>query len=518
MYRGEIMVKLNKSDYKRLEDMANRTVTCQPFVDDNAEKKIKRIKQVKGDGWKAFEFFSKTYFSHVVQLEFSSVHRMMFNIVNGSVGITGITGFRGLGKSAIFGFIYPVWRIIKGEKYVIYGAATIEQSSEKSEFIAYEFESNKRLIFDFPELRIADRTENGFFLANNTRIRATSINQELRGTINSRAMKRPGLIVLDDIDEESNIGNMNIGKRKMEKIIHNIKMTLDPAGDGRVLWLGNLTHPNIAICQFKKKILDEIGADHDKVKDDLLCLYGDEKRLIQIPLEKNGKSTWEAQYSTARIAVLKKELGHVGFLREMQGKSIIDGTIFKADWFIGGKIPPDKEIKNVWLYIDPAWGKKGCFKSIFAVGFNGYNYYVLKAWCRQCENSKMFEYLYNIFVELKSRFGSRVQFSYEANYGQTRIMSDFDDWCVATNKVAISHHFKKVFNTENKNLRIEALEPVIESGKIVFPEGQDMPIIIGQFTSYPQGYIDGCDALAGCMERFNTYGRKRGIKIHGLKY
>jgi len=46
---------------------------------------------------------------------------------------------------------------------------------------------------------------------------------------------------------------------------------------------------------------------------------------------------------------------------------------------------------------------------------------------------------------------------------------------------------------------------------VLFPEGQDTPTLISQFLTYPDGYIDGCDALAGCLERFSEYdiGRNR---------
>jgi len=541
------MVKFNKDDYKRLEEIASRCEVVQPFVDDNLEKQAKRIRQVLGSrfevqgnkpnepqtsnhepqrSWSSFDFFAKTYFPHVVDLEFCNIHRYMFNIVEKSSGVTGITGFRGLGKSAIFGFIYPIWKIIRGEKYVIYGGATETEANEKADFIKHEFENNRRLLKDFPFLKIKDTDENVFFLQNDTKIRAVSINQKIRGTMNTRNAKRPGLIVLDDIDDETNVGNMTVGKRKKDRIAGEIRGSLQ-AGYGKVLWLGNLTHPNFAICQFKAQIINEIKENKDNVNDDVLCLHGKEKRLIQISLERNGKSLWEAQYPTESLPALREDYGMVGYQREMLGKSLIDGVIFKANWFSSGTMPPDKDFKEIWLYIDPAWGQKGCYKSIFAVGYNGYKYFVIKAWCRQCENSKMFEYLHDVFHELRSRFGARVRFSYEANFNQSRIMTDFDNWIlsgaspVTTSRIlqgTISHHFQKVINRENKNLRIEGLEPVIESGKIVFPEGQDMPTVIGQFTSYPQGYIDACDALAGCMERFGGYGQRKGFRVRRLNY
>jgi hypothetical protein len=209
----------------------------------------------------------------------------------------------------------------------------------------------------------------------------------------------------------------------------------------------------------------------------------------------------------------------------MLGIAILDGTIFKANWFTTGAMPVDSDFGEVWVYLDPAYGMKGCYRSVFAVGTlksnrgtSGAFYYVIKVWCRQCENSRMFDYLWSLFHELRDRFGYRVRFSYEANFGQTRIMSDFDNWCEKQGLMKVSHNFRPVFNRENKNLRIEALEPAIESGKFLFPDGQDMNTVIGQFTSYPQGYIDAPDALAGCLERFSGYSHKKGYRVRGAKY
>lgn len=509
------MVKFTKADYKRLEDIAGRQVSCQPFLEDNPERKRNRIHLVKKEGWSSYRYFARTYFPHVVEYEFCTAHRYAFNIVEKNNGITAITGFRGFGKSANFGFIYPLWKIIQGEAYVIFGAANIDQAVEKTDFIRNEINNNIRLVGDFPELKIAEENGNTFYLANRCKIRATSIRQAIRGTINPKLSKRPGLIILDDIDDEENVGNPNIGKRKRDKIQQGIRGALGTNGKGKLLWLGNLTHPNFAICQFKQLIVDEIKADQDKVNDDILCLFGKEKRLIQIPVERKGKSLWEEQYPTHRLAKLKQEYGMIGYLREMMGKALIDGLIFKAHWFISGKIPADKEMKEVWLYCDPAWGEKGCYRSAIAIGFDGYHYYVLKAWVRQCENSKMYAYLHETYTELRNRFSVRLRAGFEANFKQDRHLTDFDTWARENKLPQISHFFKKINNHENKNLRIEQLEPVIESGKIIFPEGQDMPTLIGQFTSYPSGYIDGCDALAGCMERFNGYKPRRGVRVRG---
>lgn len=507
------MVKFTKTDYKRLEEIAGRQAVTKPFENDNPEKKQARCRKVRKAGWSAFEFFAKQYFPHVVNLDFCTAHRYMFNVIEGHRGVIGVTGFRGLGKTAVFGFIYPLWKIVNGEKYLIYICADITQALEKAGFLRYELENNIRLLNDFPGLKIREEDDDAFFLANNTKIRPASIKQSIRGTLNPKTAKRPGLIVLDDIDSETNVGNPLIGKRRKDKITQEIRGTLDPQAKGRAIWLGNLTHPNFAIYQYKAQIIDEIKADRKAVNEYAACLNGNEKRLIQIPVEKNGQSLWEAQYPTESLPALKAEYGTVGYLREMMGRALIDGLIFKAQWFISGTIPPDKEMKEVWLYVDPAWGKKGCYKSVITIGHDGFHYYVLKVWVRQCENSKLFAYLHLVYSELAKRFSVRFRAGFESNFGQDRMLRDFDDWARANNLNPVGHFFRKINNKENKNLRIEQLEPVIESGAVVFPEGQDMPTLIGQFTSYPKGYIDGCDAFAGCMERFAGYGKTKRIRV-----
>ncbi|MFA6910364.1 MAG: hypothetical protein WCQ59_04505 [Candidatus Cloacimonadaceae bacterium] len=55
---------------------------------------------------------------------------------------------------------------------------------------------------------------------------------------------------------------------------------------------------------------------------------------------------------------------------------------------------------------------------------------------------------------------------------------------------------------------------IVEMAKVLFPEGQDTPTLISKFLTYPDGYIDAYDALAGCLEHFSEYdvGRNR-VKV-----
>ena len=48
-------------------------------------------------------------------------------------------------------------------------------------------------------------------------------------------------------------------------------------------------------------------------------------------------------------------------------------------------------------------------------------------------------------------------------------------------------------------------DTTIETGKILFPDGQDIPTLISQYCTYPDGYVDGPDATVECLERFGKY-------------
>ncbi|MCD4828208.1 MAG: hypothetical protein K8R90_02095 [Candidatus Cloacimonetes bacterium] len=514
------MFKPSQKDLKIFSTIACRTPSVKPFLNDTPAKKRERVRQVRQDDWDAFSFFCTSYFPHIFKLPFCDAHSEMFDVVEKHSGITAITGFRGLGKTVLMGVVYPIWRIVRGEKYVIHTAADADLAEERTAFTYNELTNNKRLLGDFDELRPLDTTESDFFLRNRTRIRARGVKQSFRGSINPRTSTRPGLIVCDDIDKEENVGNQTIGRRRMDKIVQEIGGALDPSGSGKVIWLGNLVHPNYAICQFAEAIIDEIKTEKASFDpDSVQHLFSKGRRLLRFPLETgDGKSAWEKQYPTSALPLLRQKFGLTGYQREFLGKPVIEGNMFKHHWFTKYSRLP-KLMKRVWMYADPAWGEKGCYKAIISIGYDGNRFYVMDVWVRQTENSRFFRYYYDTYTELSQRYGVRFRAAIETSFGQQRILADFDRWCRETNHHPISHRIRRINNDKNKNLRIERTDTVIETGKVLFPDGQDTPTLISQFLTYPQGYIDGPDALAGCLERFPEYdcGRNR-VRVRSFRF
>jgi predicted phage terminase large subunit-like protein len=516
------MAKFTKLNQKQIAEIIARTPSIGNFENDSLEARDKRIAKVKKGNWKAFVFLCTTYFPHVCELEFCNAHKEMFEVTEENVnGLTAITGFRGLAKTVLMSMLYTIFKTILGAKYVVNCSADEDLALERNDFIYNILKTNQRLLNDFPQLAIESGTELDFYLKSQTRIRARSIKQQIRGTINPKTAKRPDLIVCDDIDKLENVGNMTIGKTKMEKIRGELLGALNPSGGGRVIWLGNLTHPNFAICQFEDLLSEKIKQrDENTRPDQRKHLVLDELILLRFPLEiiKDGEivSAWEEQYPTLELPKLRIKFGETNYLREMLGKKILEGAIFKFSWFSYWKQLP-KRFKKIWLYADPAWGKKGCYRAIIVTGYDGYNFYVLAVWVRQTSNSVFDQALYDLFTKYKAKYGSRFRASMEANFGQTRHWKELDRWCEENGLEGISQYFKKIYTRENKNLRIEETETVIESGKVKFPEGQDTPTLINQYLTYPDGYLDAPDALAGCLERFMNYGKRKGIRVKTIR-
>lgn len=515
------MAKFTQKQDRILSDIIGRTASVKPFRNDTPQSKQQRIKKATASGWVAFSFFSKTYFPHIVELDFSEAHQEAFELIEkNNYGITGLTGFRGMGKTVLFGIVYTIWKLAKKSKYVIHTAADEDLALERTRFIFNELQNNSRLKNDFSQLLIVEGEAKSFYTKSKAKITAKSIKQQHRGTVNPLTGKRPDLIICDDIDKEDNQGNRSIGKMKLERILSAIFGALDPKKKiGRVIWLGNLAHPNYSICQYEKKLIEEIKSEEPNSRpEQRQHLVTGKKQLLRFPIEKaDGSSRWEIQYPTEELPVIKKTMGATAYLREMMGRPVIDGNIFKPDWFKRWSTLP-KKFKQVWLYADPARGSKGCYKAIGAIGYDGYKYYLIKLWGRQTTNTSFFRYFYDAFVELKNKYGVRFKAGMEANYKQDDILIFFDTWCSENGYPRISHHIKRIYNYDNKLESIESLETIIETGGILFPEGQDTPTAIEQFSTYPDGYIDIPDMIARCMRRFNTFGKKKRTRIKRLSY
>ena len=514
------MSKFTKIQLNRLRDIATRTPEVLPFVGDTPQKRNERIRRVMQNNWHGFSFFSYTYMPHIFDLNFTGDHREMFEVADGgNYKIIVVTGFRGLGKTVLLAIAYSLWRAIKKEPYIIHAAADAELAKARTALLYNECANNLRLLSDFPMIGILSGIEEDFYLRTKCRIQSLGIMQQIKSSINPKNAKRPGLIFLDDIDKEVNIGNQSIGRKKMDRITGEVLGALNPHGKSKIIWLGNLTHPNFGICQYKNKLVEKMQAADPTYKESYdEHIFCENVAMLRFPLVRDGVSAWEDQYPTRDIPQIQENFGSTSFQREMQGIPVIEGNIFKENWFKRFRIITAKP-REVILRADPAWGTKGAYKCIDAIMYaDDFNYYVLKMWLRQTTDTKFFRYYYDAFCELQRRFAGRFKAYIETCYGQERIKKDFSRWCKDNNLADITMHIRSDNVKTNKNVDIERLETPIETSRILLPEGQDSAECISQFCTYPQGYIDGPDNIARTMKLFASFDKPRTGKVRSFGF
>ena len=514
------MSKFTKIQLKKLRDIATRTPEVLPFTNDTPQKRNERIKRVMQDNWHGFSFFCYTYMPHIFDLNFSSDHQDMFTVINSQqYQLIVDTGYRGLGKTVMIAVAYSLWRAILGELYNIQLAADQLLASGRTALLYNQCSENHRLLNDFPQLSILSGTEDEFFIRTKCLFQSRGIMQPIKGSINSKNGKRPGLIIGDDIDKEMNVGNQTIGRQKLDRITGEIFGALQPKGYRKVIWLGNLTHPNFGICQYKDRLVAKTKSlDEDFVDSYDEHIFHENEALLRFPLVRDGVSAWEEQYSAKEIQNIKHAMGGTNFQREMQGIPVIEGNIFKESWFKRYGIITAKP-REVILRADPAWGTKGAYKCVNAIMYaDDFNYYVIKMWLRQTTDTKFFRYYYDAYCELNRRFGARLRAYIETCYGQERIKKDFSRWCKDNNLADVTMHIRSDNVKSNKNVDIERLETPIETSRILLPEGQDSAECISQFCTYPQGYIDGPDNIARTMKLFASFDRPRAGKVRSFGF
>ena len=503
------MGKFNKVELKKIDEIVNRLPIVPPFENDTVEKQRLRKAAVMKRDWRGFSKYCQLYLGVILGKEFNGDHKEMFEYVEREDGkLTVITGYRGLGKTTLMAICYVLWLLCTGQvSYVIQVAAIDSKAKKRTKLIYNQLMHNTRILNDFPKCRPVEGNEDSFYLGNKALVEACTIDRDIKGDQNPLTARRPNLIIYDDIDRKKNKGNRKIGKERKDQIKGDGMGALEP-GNGRVIVLGNETHVNYAISQFAEE-LDPANKTGHIIKGNQV--------FLRYPVEdKNGNSRWAEQYSNEDLQALRIEMGLSTYLREMMGRKVIEGVYFKYDWFKFWEVLP-KRFSGMWLYADPSWGAKGDYKAIVGIGYDEESgkYYMTELWAAQCSNNLFYEQFVKTYYRLR-RYGCKLAF--EVNYGQQRHLKEMDGYCEKAGLPRISHLIKRINNKESKSSRIEALDTVIESGSLLFIRNEYTETLMSQFLDYPDGYDDVPDAVAGAMERFTTYSRKKRGRIKQLRY
>ncbi|HOD52924.1 MAG TPA: phage terminase large subunit [Candidatus Cloacimonadota bacterium] len=479
MIKSMTNTEFEKKIQDLIENIKKQTVL---FTDDTPELQRKRVEKSEKDLF----FFAKTYFPHYIRSEFGKPHRTMHKETEIKGQITGIAGFRGLGKTTFLAIIKPVWLALFGRIFFnVKVAKNKDLAKERTIAIRCEFLFNKRLINDFgAQLPLSSGEEHDFIIKEGTRFLAIGYKEGIRGKIHNS--RRPDYIDIDDL-EDHNSFNIKIAQDKLQFVTEEAYGAFDK-GNGILVWLGNRTHQNSALNLFYKS-----------------CTEGEQtnnmRKFLLIPADDGSfNPTWKEHYSKEDLLNIYQAMGKFGYERHMRMNPVVEGLKFKEEWFKYYDLQELFNLKkehpvHIVSYCDPSLGEKTTsdYKAIMTVAYCNKKYYLLDVYLRKASIIEMLRYMYwlheefNCILYMESNFWQKVIWDYIPQLA---------------NEYRYLLPVNGIENTEKKELRIERIQPVFEWGWLLFPnkKSEDLSLLIDQLLGFPAyPHDDGPDALAGAI-------------------
>lgn len=450
------------------------------FADDSAKAQRERKQKALDD----FFFFCKTYFPHYVKSDFGKIHYKMNEETEKRGIINAVAGFRGMAKTSILAIMKPIWKALRKDiKFNLKVAASKDLAKVRTAAIKAEFLFNSRIKNDFGEQVKEYFSDEDFVTFEGVRFCALGYKNPIRGAINQG--NRPDYIDIDDLEDHSSVSEV-ISDKKYDYVTGEAFGALDPADPGIFIWLGNLTHPQMAMNRFKTEC-EELPNPSRKM-------------LIFRIDDGNYNPTWKERYTPDAIKKLRQAMGFLNFERHMRMNPIIEGKIFKNEWFKYG-IPAGQKPLLI-SYCDPGWSSKAGadFKAIMTIYYKAPNYYLVDCWNRSGATiNDMIKKMYALDAQY-----SNILFFMESNFTQKFL---WDYIPPIAEKMGYTIPINPVENKVNKLIRIETLQPLFEFGWIYFKNGKDgdEKELINQLLAYPYAKLDGPDALAGAVEQIKLH-------------
>lgn len=484
--------KLTEKEFqKKLEELKQLIRQSVDAFPDDEKLKAKRLKKAEKDPLE----FGKIYLPHYTTKPYGKFHHEIIkHCEQRNKSIVGIAGPREHGKTIVPGHIYILHQLLfKQRKFIIIVSETQDLAMERLLYIKAELEENPRIKQDFGDFKGRVWTDDDIRLKNGIRVLALGYKMPIRGKLNGP--HRPDFLLIDDFESAQSARNERIARQKLAYVKEEAWGAI--SRDATLVWLGNIPAPKCAMQLY----LDE--AEENK------SLVGIKYKMVQ----DDGSLLWAENYTMKDVKRIKDVVGEIAFQREYQMNPVIEGNIFKSEWFRYFETP-ENPIQSKVIYIDPSLGAKKTsdYKAIIVLGFDGKYYYIIDCFIRKMSVNAMVKLCYEI-----DNLYPDAQWAMEDNFWQSILFEDFNR---AAEEYGYHIPIRGITNKINKELRIEKLSPLIERGIIKFKKeySEDQKLLIEQLLFYP-GHTndDAPDALAGALDMIKVYSGKNTYKSLGKR-
>lgn len=427
---------------------------------------------------------------------------------------------RGHAKSTTFTFKDSIHAAVFGYKHY---ELILSDSSEQAEgFLAdikTELEENAALREDFGELQGGVWKSSVCLLRNGVKIEAIGSGKKIRGRRHKQW--RPDLIVCDDLENDENVNTPEQRKKLRDWYYKAVSKCGDTYTD--IVYIGTLLHFDALLANVARNPSYQTRryqgvisfAENTELWDAWEAIFTDltndrrqeeARAFFQMNREEMLAGTqvlWEEKLSYYDLMVIRISEGEASFNSEIQNDPIDpENCTFQEEWFDfwdnDGKPQPDFSDPK-FLFIganDPSLGKnkKSDTSSIFALAKDtstGY-LYVLIADIAKRKPDQIIEDALEASRRLKREYRRPYyQFGVETvqfQYYFAEIMRQ--------KSAAVGEYLPivEINSTQNKDARIQSLQPFVKNGYIKF--SRKHKTLLKQMTEYPMGKNDdGPDGL-----------------------
>ena len=468
-----------KKALERWESLKRNIESATPVNrNESASDKAKRIKNLQGN----FAEFAAYYFPNYASAPFARFHIRFVNRVIRQDRIFDVEAWaRDHGKSVVLMMILVYLAVIKQIRNVLYVSKSYDDAVRLLRPLRAQLESNKRLAYDYGELRHPSNWEEGEFQTKGgVFFRALGKLQSPR--VARQDEVRPDMIVCDDIDDDVSVRNPATLDKEWEWMMGALYGTFSVAGAKRFVIINNIIGRDTLTLRAGRK------ADHFEIVN----IY-----------DKKGRPSWKERYTQRDCAYMIDKMGYLAN-REYFNDPVVVGKVFRNEFFTWGKMNRLADYGHLIVpYLDPGFssGIHADHKGLVLLGLLGGKYHVLKVFCGAGSVDEMIEWCYAMYEWMSERKNPHTLYMEEV-FLQKLLYRDFNDKAQSKGyPVPVSGDKRQ---KPSKDVRIASLQGDFERGNVLFNEDErenpHMQRLIEQFKMFQVGVKtkkDGPDAFEG---------------------
>lgn len=504
------LFRSRKTDNAALERFGELCDRIASYTDEVAfqteSERLNLIKRLRTD----YAFFVEHCFPHYAKTKCGWFHIKAANkILQGKYIRLLLMWARAHAKSTHANVFIPLWLKIQEPRelnFMVLCGKSEDSANTLLSDVQAELSSNKRYIAYFGEQIRAGSWERGRFITNDgCMFMAIGRGQSPRGM--RYRQYRPDYIVMDDCDDDELSRNEKRVDQTYDWALEALLMASD-MGKCRFIIANNKIAKNSLVARFEENSKFEV---------------------LQVnALDENGNPNWPEKYTKRDIEMIIEDIGYRRAQKELFNNPIVGGTVFSNMVF--GKVPKLEEFKYLVVYGDPAPSNKenakNSSKACWLMGQKDNKFYVIFGFVGNIKNSTFVEWYFvnNQFVGGKSVVKNYIENnSLQDPFYEQVYKPLFDEM-----RKAKGMHLYPIPDSRkkpDKYIRIEALEPVHQQGRLIFNEEEKnnnhMKLLIEQFESFENTLSTDCggpDAVEGGIYLLMTTGEDGRSKFRSGNY